>query len=47
MNRVEMIGFFTALKALADSDNMPAIKSVIDAVLDEARTESKKDEKQT
>jgi len=41
MNRIEIVATFSAMKELADTDNMPAIKRIIDAVLEEAQTKRK------
>ena len=41
MGRIETVALFTALKELADSDNMSAIKNIINIVLDEARLADK------
>ncbi|MCL1883055.1 MAG: hypothetical protein FWF81_04795 [Defluviitaleaceae bacterium] len=41
MNRIEVVALFTALKELADSENMSAIKNIINAVLEEARLADK------
>ena len=43
MNRIEIVGLFTAMKELAKSGNMQGIENIIDAVLNEAVT-TKKDQ---
>jgi hypothetical protein len=43
MNRIEIVGLFTALEQLCAKDDIASIKKIVEAVLDEARTE-KKDE---
>ena len=36
MNRIEIVGLFTALKELCKQEDMEAVENVIDAVLKEA-----------
>jgi tetrahydromethanopterin S-methyltransferase subunit F len=43
MNRIEIVGLFTAMKELADNGQMDSIKNIINAVLDEAQL-AKKDQ---
>ena len=43
MNKIEIIGLFTALEKLCDNENYEDVKEVIKAVLKEARTEKKED----
>ena len=42
MNRVEIVGLFTALKVLVKEKNMDGIEEIVDAVLDEAQIKKKK-----
>ena len=44
MNRIEIIGLFTALEKLCENENYEDVKAVIKAVLDEARTTKKDNE---
>ena len=37
LNRIEIVGMFTALKALADKEDIESIKTIVNAVLDEAK----------
>ena len=46
MNRIEIVGMFTALKALAEKDDIESIKKIIDAVLEEAQYAKKSKKKQ-
>jgi hypothetical protein len=41
VNRIATVGLFTALNELVKADNMPAIKNIVDAVLDEAQLAKK------
>ena len=45
MHRIEIIGLFTALKSLVKTKQYEEIENVIDAVLEEAQLEKKKNEK--
>ena len=45
MDRIEIVGLFTALECLCDKNDMDSIKTVVKAVLKEARDESKDKEK--
>jgi hypothetical protein len=38
MNRIEIVGMFTALKRLCKSKDFEGIEEIVDAVLDEAQT---------
>ena len=40
MNRIEIVGLFTSLKAFAEKKDLESIERVVDAVLDEARTDT-------
>ena len=42
MNRIEIIGLFTALKQLCDKEDMEGVKEVVKAVLEEARSKDDK-----
>ena len=44
MNRIEVVGLFTALKVLVKEKNMEGIEEIVDAVLNEA-VSKKKDNK--
>ena len=37
MNRIEIVGLFTALKKLCDKRDLESITEVVDSVLDEAQ----------
>jgi hypothetical protein len=37
MNRIEIVGLFTALKVLTEKNDMGGIKVIVDSVLDEAQ----------
>jgi hypothetical protein len=41
MNRIEIVGLFTALEQLCEKEDLAAIKKIVEAVLFEARTERK------
>ncbi len=41
MNRIEIIGLFTALEKLCDNENYEDVKAVIKAVLEEAKSNGK------
>ena len=41
MNRIELIGMFTAMKELAKSGNVEGLEKVLDVVLDEAKQAGK------
>jgi len=41
MNRIEIVATFSAMKELADKDDIAALRRIIDAVLDEAQTKKK------
>ena len=45
MNRVEIVGLFTALDKLCDEGKLELVQEVIKAVLKESVTPSKDDEK--
>jgi hypothetical protein len=38
MNRIEIVGLFTALKIHVDKNDMESIKLIVEAVLEEAQT---------
>ena len=37
MNRIEIVGLFTALKTRVDENDMESIRKIVEAVLDEAQ----------
>jgi hypothetical protein len=39
MNRIEIVGMFTALSRLCEKKDMEGIEKIVNAVLDEAKTE--------
>jgi len=41
MNRIGIVGLFTALEQLCEKNDIEAIKKIVDAVLHEAKTEKK------
>jgi len=41
MHRIEIVGLFTALKELCVNKNYNSIETIVDAVLNEAKTEPK------
>ncbi len=41
MNRIEIVGLFTALKKLCEKKDMESIEEIVDAVLNEAVSEKK------
>ena len=43
MHRTEIVGLFTALKVLADKNDMNGIKEIVDSVLSEARFKKNND----
>ena len=45
MNRIEIIGLFTALDELCENEQIESVKSVIKAVLDEAKQKPGKKDK--
>jgi len=41
INRIEIIGLFTAIKELCEAKEFDRIKTIVDAVLEEARYKTK------
>ncbi len=47
MNRIEIVGLFTALEKLCDKNDLESVKQVVSEVLREARSEKNESEKKT
>ena len=43
MNRIEIIGLFTALDELVKEGNIKAVERIVNAVLEEARSKNKEE----